>query len=151
MGPVSLNPGSMVDELGLCCSVAPDPFSIGFLGCKFISASFRPRLMCHEPPSYLLWPDTILLFQPFPEPEPDIAIELVEGFCRVDCPVVGSPSSYHRVDGLYLVDVIVVRRATCGHRLDFRLYPLQPFLATWPKVAPLTTICSAAPPKKAQP
>ena len=124
MRPMSFDRRSVVDEFGLRCSIAPNPFSLDILSCKFVSASFRPRLMWHIPSSYLLWPDTILLFQPFSEPEPDIVIEFVKGFCRVDRPVVRGPSSNDRIDGLYLVGVVVVGRVACGHRFDLCLNPL---------------------------
>ncbi len=123
MGPVPFNGRSMVDEFGLCRSVAPDPFPLCILGSTFISASFRPRLMGHIPASYFLWPDTILLFQPFSEPEPDVAVEFVEGFRRIDRPVVGGPPSNDRIGGLYLVSVVVVGRTSCGHGLDRGLAP----------------------------
>jgi len=151
MRPVSLDPRSMIDEFGLRCSIAPDPFPICFLGCKFISASFRPRLMWHKPSSHFLWPDTVLLLQPFSQPKPDVTIKLVEGFCRVHCSVVDSPSSNDRIDGLYLAYIVVVGRAPCGHRFDFRLHPLQAFVGGTHKYAYLSTICGSVTAKNAEP
>ena len=151
MGPMSLDRRSMVDELGLCRRVAPDPFSLYILSSKFISASFRPRLMWHEPSSDLFWPDAILLSQPFPEPEPDVAIEFVKGFRRVDRSVVGGPSPNDRIDGLYLVCIIVAGCTPCGHRLDLRLHPLQAFLGGAHKNAHLATIRGCIAAKNAKP
>src|SRR5260370_25295678 len=118
MGPVPLDRRSVIDEFGLGCTVAPDPYPICLLDCKFVSPSFRPRLMWHIPSSYLLWPDPIFLLQPFPELEPDIPVELVEGFCRIDRTIVAGPSSNDRIDGLYFLRIIIVGGAPFGHRLD---------------------------------
>src|SRR5512135_2160144 len=130
----------MVDELGLCGPIAPNPLPICFLGSKFISASFGSRLVWHEPSSDLFWPDAILLLQPFSQPEPDVTIELVEGLCRVDRPVISGPSSNDRINGLYLVPIIVVGCAAGGHRFNFRLHPLQAFLSRAHEHAHLATI-----------
>ena len=64
----------------------------------------------------------------------------MKGFCRVDRPIVGGPSSNDRIDGLYLVDVVVVGRAACGHRFDLCLNPLQAFVGGSHKDAHLATI-----------
>src|SRR5690242_17081309 len=151
MRPVPFNGRSMGDEFGLCRSIAPDPFSLGILGSKFVSASFRPRLMWHVPASHLFWPDTILLFQPFSQPEPDVAIEFVEGFRRVHRPVVGGPSANDRIDGLYLVGVIVVGRTSGGHRFDLRLNPHQAFLGGPHEDAHFATMGGFITAKDAQP
>src|SRR5258708_35907181 len=115
----------MIDELGLCRSVAPNLCLLYILGYKFVSTSFRPRLVLHIPSFYLFWPDTVLLSQPFLEAEPDISVELMEGFCWVDCPVVIGPSPNNRIHGLEFVGVFIVEGAPCGHRFDLCLNPLQ--------------------------
>ena len=107
--------------------------------------------MWHVPASHLFWPDAILFLQPFPEPEPDVAIEFVKGFRRVDRPVVGGPSSNDRIDGLYLVCIVVIGGTACGHGLDLRLHPLQAFVGGAHKDAHLATIGGFIAAKNAKP
>src|SRR6266487_2875163 len=124
MRPVPFDRRSVVDEFGLCGSIAPNPFSTCFLGCKLVSASFRSRLVMHILTFYLFWPDLVLLLYPVLESEPDVSVELMEGLRRIDRPVIVGPSANHRIDGLYFVHVVIVETASCGHRFVLCLDPL---------------------------
>src|SRR6266487_2589973 len=118
---------------------------------KFASDYFGPRLVSHIPSLYLFWPDLILLLQPFLESEPDVTVELVKGFCRVDRPIVSGPSSNDRIDGLYLVHIVIVEGTPCGHRFDLHLHPFQPLVGGTYKHTDLATIGGFVAAKNAKP